>query len=55
MKLGWILGLAAVGAVVGYVASRLMGYGDPALFGGIGAAIGAVIGILVERAQTSRI
>jgi hypothetical protein len=51
MKYGWALGVAAVGAGIGYLAARLMGFGDPALFGGIGAAVGAVIGIVVERAR----
>jgi hypothetical protein len=56
MKMSWpvIIGIA-VCAVIGYVGSRVLGYGDPALFGGVGAAVGVVIGLIVAKSRPSTI
>jgi urea transporter len=50
----WAAGIAAVGAVIGYVGSRSLGYSDPAIFAGIGAFAGAIVGMLVERSRAYR-
>lgn len=54
MKLGWavVIGIV-VGGVIGYVGSRAVGFGDPALCGGIGVALGAIIGFVIQRSRAT--